>query len=733
MSEIMGYKDPQRPVETRVADLLSRMTLEEKVGQIAQMNGQENPEWWVREKYVGSLLHLTGDVTQEMQRIAEQTRLGIPLIFGIDAIHGHAFHPTGTVFPSQLALASSWNPEMLREMGTIAAKEVAYTGIHWTFSPVLGTVRDLRWGRVGETFGEDPYLIGVLGGALIQGYQGNDPSNPATILACAKHYAGYPACVGGRDATEAELSKRYLLSLFLKPFQEAVKAGCATFMTAYQAIDGVPCSANRWLLTEILKEEWEFDGFLVTDWDNVGRMHTSQMVSPTMEDAIKRSLEAGNDMIMCTPEFIDTAVKLVQEGQMKESVVDDACRRVLHVKFQLGLFDHNRYVDLQKGIEIIGCPAHREAALESAYQSIVLLKNDNNLLPLKDSIKSLAVLGPNADNILAQLGDWSEIESMEKAMKHRQIDPNAAIPHKDAVTVLHGLQQRAPKNCEIAYSRGCDLFDEPTPEELDEAVQAARNADIAIVVVGDTLTQNGEHRDRADLDLSGGQQALLEAVYATGTPLVVVLINGKPLSIPWIKEHAYAIVEAWNPGNEGGTAIAGILFGDRNPSGKLTISFPYHVGQQPVFYNQLPGWHADDYVDMSAEPLFAFGEGLSYTTYVYSSLTFSPTTLHAGETLRVEVDVKNTGDRAGVEIVQLYVNDVYSSVTTPVKELKAFQRVELQSGESKTVTLDVPYEALALVNQDLQTVVESGEFEIMVGSSSRDQDLLTATIEVAAD
>jgi len=722
MSETIAYKDPQRPVAERVEDLLDRMTLEEKVGQMCQMDGRREPERWVREKYVGSLLHVMGEVTQELQKLAEKNRLGIPIIFGIDAIHGHAFWPTATVFPTQLGLSCSWNPELIEKIGRITAKEASYTGMHWTFSPVLGTARDLRWGRIDETFGEDPYLIGVLGSALVRGYQSDDLADPHTILACAKHYAGYSETQGGRDASEADFPKRKMLSLFLRPFRDVVEAGCATLMTAYQSIDGVPCTANRWLLWDVLKEEWGFEGFVVTDWNNVGRMHAEQKVCATLEEAAQDAAEAGNDMIMTTPEFFEAAVGLVQSGELNVAHVDEACRRVLRLKFKLGLFDENRYVDLEQGQDVIGCAEHRQVALESAYQTIVLLKNQDNLLPLNDDLERIAVIGPNADDVTAQLGDWVSWSG--------QLGAHAkARSRESVVTVLDGIRQRVGSTCRVDYCKGCDVI-APGAEEIAEAAERARAADVAIVVVGDNLALNGEGRDRANLDLSGGQQQLLEAVYATGTPLVVVLINGKPLSIPWAAQHAHAILEAWNPGMEGGTAIAGILFGDRNPSGKLTISFPYHVGQQPVYYNQIPGWHAEHYVDMPKEPLFAFGYGLSYTRFVISNLRLLTKELAAGERLRVEVDVENTGEREGTAVVQLYVNDVYSSVTTPVKELKAFQRVGLEPGEKKAVLLEVPYERLALVNQNLETVVEPGEFEVMVGSSSRDQDLLKNKFKV---
>jgi beta-glucosidase len=722
MSEVLPYQDPQRPIDERVQDLLDRMTLEEKVGQMWQMPSYGEADKWISENHVGSFLHSMGQKTNKLQKLAEETRLGIPLIFGIDAIHGHAFWHQSTVFPSQLALSCSWNPDLIERVGRITAKEVAATGVHWTFSPVLGTARDLRWGRIDETFGEDPYLIGVLGQAIVRGYQGDDLSDPDTILACGKHYAGYPYTQGGRDASEADITRRQMLAIFLKPFQVAVEAGCATLMSAYQAVDGTPCTASRWLLWDVLRDEWGFEGFVVTDWDNIGRMHTEQMVSPTMEDATRRAVEAGNDMMMSHIYFPENAIALVRDGQLDEALIDEAARRVLRLKFKLGLFDENRYADLDKGARIIGCEEHRQAALEAACESIVLLKNENSILPLKKDV-AVAVIGPNADDVGAQLGDWTTYS--------HHLGEWQKLPAEKVVTVLGGIRNRAGDGCRVDYAKGCDVL-KPDTGQIAEAVELAGGADVAVVVIGDVIDQNGEAKDRANLDLSGGQQALLEAVHATGTPMVVVLINGRPLSIPWVVEHADAIVEAWNPGMEGGTAVASILFGDVNPSGKLTISFPYHVGQQPVYYNQSPGWHGSppSYIDMPVEPLYPFGYGLSYTTFAYSNLEVLTDKIASGRPVRIEVDVENTGKRAGVEIVQLYINDVYSSVTTPVKELKAFRRVELAPGERQTVQFEIPYVQLALVNADLETVVEPGTFEVMVGSSSRDKDLLKNTFEV---
>jgi beta-glucosidase len=726
MSSRFLYQDASRPVAERVEDLLGRMTLAEKAGQMCQMNGRDGAEAFLQEHQVGSFLHMLGEETNALQAQAAKTRLGIPVLFGIDAIHGHAFWPTSTVFPSQLALSCSWNPELVTEVGRITAREVAYTGVHWTFSPVLGTTRDLRWGRVGETFGEDPYLIGVLGSALVRGYQGDDLSDPETIAACGKHYAGYSGAQGGRDSAEADLSERAMRSIYLPPFRAAVKAGCATLMAGYHAVDGVPCSANRWLLTDVLREEWGFEGFVVSDWKNVEHMNDEQRVSPDLTDAARRVVMAGNDVAMNTPGFTELVIHLVEQGALDESLVDRAVRNVLRLKFELGLFDANRYAELEKGAEVIGCAAHRTVALEAAYQSVVLLKNADDLLPLGDGIRRIAVIGPNADDPLAQLGDWVQWSGQlgEAGLPDRS--------RESVVTVLDGIRARAGAGRVVEYAHGCDVLDTRS-EEIAAAVELARAADVAVVVVGDTLALAGECRDRANLDLSGGQQALLEAVYATGTPMVVVLLSSKPLTIPWVAEHVQSLVVAWNPGLEGGTAVAGILFGDRNPSGKLTVSFPHHVGQQPVYYNLIPGWHGEPkYVDLPQEPLFPFGYGLSYTRFAYSNLRLAADVLAEGEALQVWVDVENVGERAGVEVVQLYVNDLFSSVTTPLKELKSFARVELEPGERRTVQLAVAYEQLALVNADLETLVEPGPFEVMVGGSSRDEDLLKDRFEVVA-
>ncbi|MDP4179640.1 MAG: glycoside hydrolase family 3 N-terminal domain-containing protein [Bacillota bacterium] len=725
MNEI--YKNPSYSPEERTKDLIERMTLEEKVGQMCQIDGRENPEFWINERHIGSFLHVRGKEASRLQELAGKTRFGIPIIFGIDAIHGHGFYSGATVFPSQLALASSWNPEILRKMAAITAKEVTLTGLHWTFSPVLCLGRDARWGRVDETFGEDPYLTGCLASEMIKGYQGENLSDPYSIIACAKHYAAYGETQGGRDSTEADVSERKLKSIFLPPFKAAAEAGCASFMTAYQSIDGVPCSANKMLLKDILKDEWKLKGFIITDWDNVGYMHRLQKVAPDMKKSAELAILAGNDMFMSTPEFYECAVELVKEGSIKEELIDEACGRILETKFRLGLFDEKRNPDFSKAVSIIGCAEHRKVAYESALESIVLLKNDNSVLPVSDKIKKIAVIGPNADDVEAQLGDWSfgpRYYPEKPLLEYNEYDTS------NIITILDGIKRRAGSKVEIVYEKGCDMFDSSI-ESISSSVELANNSDMVIAVVGDTTLLNGEVRDRSGLDLTGAQQKLLEALKKTGKPLVVVLINGKPLTVPWIKDNADAIIEAWNPGMEGGNAVAAVLFGDFNPCGKITITFPRNVGQSPVFYNQYPGWHGSaKYIDVDSEPLFQFGYGLSYTSFKYSNMKLSSKEVKVDDFLTVSVDVTNTGAYKGTEIVQLYINDIFSSVTTPIKELKGFERITLNAGDTSSVQIKLPVSALSLIDRNCMEVVEPGEFEILIGSSSRDCDLLKDVIKV---
>jgi beta-glucosidase len=713
-----------RESDKRVADLLAVMTLEEKIGQMVQVNVHHEPEKWIREHQVGSFLHAMGECTDELQRIAtHETRLGIPLLFGVDAIHGHGFWYGATVFPTQLGQSCSWNTALVEEIGRITARDVRATGVHWVFSPVLCIARDMRWGRLGETFGEDPWLIGELGAALVRGLQGGDGGAPDRVIACAKHFAGYSETQGGRDSSEADLSRRKLASFFLPPFERAAREGCATFMIGYQAIDGLACTANRWLLTEKLKGEWGFEGIALTDWDNVGKMVTYMKTHATIREAAIAAIKAGSDMIMATPAFLEAAIEAVGEGDVEEEAVDEAVRRILRIKFALGLFDEQRFSGVAERVtRDIGKAEDLEVAYEAACQSIVLVENHGTLLPLAESVTSIAVVGPVADDTVALLGDWA-VGSGQNGLD------SGRVPRHLITTVLRGLRERIPDGCDLLHAQGCSAVEEDE-SRIAEAVATARGAEVVVAVVGETRGHFGECHDRAGLDLPGSQQRLLEALKATGKPLVVVLLASRPLTVPWVADNADAVLVAFNPGMRGGAALASLLFGDRNPCGKLTVSFPRAVGQQPVYYNQIPGWHTTRYVDMDAVALWPFGHGLGYTTFRYAGLSVSAGHLAPGEVLRAWVTIENTGEREGVEIVQLYVNDLVSSLTTPCKELKAFARVALAAGERQEVDLSVPYEAWAMVDTAGERVVESGEFEVMVGPSSRDNDLLRARVRV---
>jgi beta-glucosidase len=716
------YRNPALSVDERVADLLARMTLEEKVGQLMLWDARGEDLSFINTRHAGSILHILGAKINNAMDLAAKERLGIPLLVGEDGIHGHSFWKGATIFPTQLALASSWNPELFEQVGRVTAEEMAPTGIHWTFSPVLCLTRDLRWGRTDETFGEDPYLIGEFGAALIRGYQGKGLNDPTAVLATAKHYAGYSETQGGRDASEADLSRRKLRSYFLPPFERAVRAGAMTFMTGYSSIDGVPSTMSHWLLTDVLKNEWGFRGVLVTDWDNTGRLVKEQKVAATYADAAVMALRAGNDIIMTTPEFYEGALEAVHSGRLAESEIDAPVRRLLALKFRMGLFENPRRPDLARAAVEIARPDHRSVNLTAARQSLVLLQN-NGVLPLEAAkVKSIAVVGPNADDDLQQLGDWSLGSPQHLPEAGKQ-------PREKTTTVFDGIRALAPGGTSVRHERGCSIIDDDL-SGIPSAVAAAQASDVVVAVVGDHLKFIGEEHSTATLELQGGQVALLDALEKTRKPMVVVLVNSKPLVLPPSARRAAAILEGFNPGMEGGRALAEVLFGQLNPSGKLTISFPVHVGQQPVFYNQVRGQHGDRYADLTQEPLFPFGHGLSYTQYRYSNLKLAAPTLAHGQAATVSVDVENTGHREGDEIVQVYVTDVVTSVTWVNKALKGFARVHLAPGEKKTVQVSLPWESFQIVDADARAVVEPGEFEIRVGPSSRNRDLLKATLQV---
>lgn len=716
------YRDASQPHQRRVEDLLARMTLAEKVGQMLQLDGQHEPLRAIREKQPGSLFHILNERLAEAMDAAAATRLGIPLLIGEDGIHGHSFHPGATIFPTQLALAASWDVELLEQVARATALEMATTGAHWTFSPVLCLTRDLRWGRTGETFGEDPFLIGELGAAMIRGYQGKGLDDPEGVLACAKHFAGYSETQGGRDASEADISRRKLQSFFLPPFERAVRAGCMTFMTGYQSMDGLPSTANHWLLREVLKQQWGFEGILVTDYANVGRLVYEQRIAPSLVEAAVIAVRCGNDLMMATAGFFDAAQEAVERGLLRESEIDDVVRRILLLKFRMGLFENPRRPERSAQQRVISCPEHRALNLRAARASIVLLANDGYLPLDANGLSSVAVLGPNADNALAQLGDWSLGASQYPPEYGRQ-------PRELTTTVLDGLRARLP-DADVSHAAAGDLWSRD-PQGLAEALERAQSAQLSVVVVGDDIPFIGETRSTATLELLGNQNALIDGVASLGKPFVLVLVGSKPLVLPESASRARAILQCFNPGMEGGRALTEILFGEQNPSGKLTISHPRHVGQQPIFYSQVRGQHGDRYADLTQEPLFGFGHGLSYTRFRYENLKLRTPVVHAGQPVELEVDLVNEGEREGTEITQVYVTDAVTSVTWVNQSLVAFSRLTLGPGEKRTLRLFVPYERLSLVNAYGQRVVEPGEFELLVGGSSQRSGLLRATFQVS--
>ncbi|WP_420113080.1 glycoside hydrolase family 3 N-terminal domain-containing protein [Pseudactinotalea sp.] len=747
------FRDPTLTTADRVADLLARMTLEEKVGQMLQLDAREDLADAVQGRHAGSILHTSPERIVEANRLTGGTRLRIPLLVAEDCIHGHSFWPGATIFPTQLGMAASWDPELLERVARATAVEVAVTGIHWTFSPVLCIARDLRWGRVDETFGEDPFLIGELASAMVRGYQGDGLGDHTAILATAKHFAGYSETQGGRDASEADISRRKLRSWFLPPFERVAREGCRTFMLGYQTTDGVPITVNDWLLTEVLKEEWAYTGMLVTDWDNVGRMVWEQRVQPDYAHAAAAATRAGNDMIMTTPGFYEGALEAVETGMLPPDAFDDAVARILTIKFDLGLFEDPR-LPAEERESVVGQSGHSALNLETARRSIVLLENDGTLplgvaegaagatrAPLR-----ISVAGPLADDAQYQLGDWAGGSGQAGWIEGQ---PRAMI-----TTVLDGLRELAPAGSDVTYTRGADILTlaadslgatfpdgqprppvvtacEPDEAMITAAVAEAEQADAVVAVVGDHILLVGEGRSTATLELIGGQIALLDALIATGTPVVVVLLASKPLVLPASVARAAAVLWVANPGMEGGRAIAEIVLGHVEPSGRLPISFARHVGQQPTYYNQIRGQHGDRYADLTQEPAWVFGEGRSYTTVTYTDLSLSAATVGADDVVTAEVTVANTGHRPVRETVQLYVRDDTTSASWADKELKAYQQVLLDPGETARVRLDLAVADCTIVDAQGARVVEPGTFDVLVGPSSRDVDLLTARFTVA--
>ncbi|QIK71942.1 beta-glucosidase [Propioniciclava coleopterorum] len=755
------YRDPELPVAERVSDLLGRMTAEEKVGQMMQLDARGDLDAMVLHTHVGSILHASPEKVLRSHDLTATTRLGIPLLVGEDCIHGHSFWDGATIYPTQLGMAASWDADLLERVARATAVEVAATGIHWTFSPVLCIARDLRWGRVDETFGEDPFLIGELASAMVRGYQGAGLDDPTAILATAKHFAGYSETQGGRDASEADISRRKLRSWFLPPFERVAREGCRTFMLGYQTTDGVPITINDWLLTDVLRGEWGYTGTLITDWDNVGRMVWEQQVQPDHAHAAAAAVKAGNDLIMTTPQFFAGALEAIERGLLRESDLDAAVGRILTLKFELGLFEDPRRPDAARIASVVGTPEHRALNLETARRSLVLLRNDGTLpladAPLADgpaaddgraasgTPRRIAVVGPLADDAQSHLGDWAGGSGQAGYLE--------AAPRAMITTILDGLRAHVPDDWSVTHARGAEILTVgpdptgaffpdgqptapvviPTPPDaaqIAEAVAAAEASDVVIAVVGDRIELVGEARSTATLDLIGGQIALLDALAATGKPLVVVLLASKPLVLPDSVRDASLLWVA-NPGMEGGRAIAEVLLGLVEPSGRLPISFARHVGQQPTYYNQIRGQHGRRYADLTQNPAFAFGEGLSYTTVTYTDLVLERTALHPGDSVAAAVTLTNTGRRPALETVQAYVSDVVTSASWADQELKAYRQVALAPGASARVRLAIPVADLTLVDARGERVVEPGEFELRVGPSSRRETQLTARFTIS--
>lgn len=770
----LPYKNPELPTEERIADLLGRMTLEEKVGQMMQLDARSGDlDDLIVNKHVGSILHTSpSDLPKAVETVNTKTRLGIPLVIGDDCIHGYSFWPGATIFPEQLGMATTWDSEKVQAAGRATAEEVSTTGVHWTFSPVLCIARDTRWGRVGETFGEDPYLIGEMASSIVKGYQGGakagEPLAKDAILACAKHFAGYSETQGGRDASEADLSHRKLESWFLPPFERVAKEGCGTFMLGYESIEGVPVTFNKWLLSDRLRGAWNYQGTLITDWDNVGRSVWEQKVKSDYVQAAADAVKSGNDLVMTTPKFYEGAIEAVKTGLLDESLIDAAVARILALKFRLGLFEDPRLPDQERINAVIGSEEHQQLNLEVAREAVALLKNNGSLPFNAAGAKRIAVVGPLADDAQTQLGDWAGSSGQINWMPDGH-------PREMITTVLDGFKQLSPEGCEVVYSRGANIVDlVPDPEGefypdgqprpkigvsakldralLDEAVENARQSDLIVAVVGDVIQAIGEGCSTATLELLGGQNALIDALSnvarETGKPFVVVLVSSKPQVLPASvigtngvivdetpAEGTSALLWAPSPGMKGGQAIAEIILGETEPSGRLPITFPRHAGQLPVYYNQIRGQHGNRYADLTQNPAFAFGEGLSYTTFEYGE----PTVTNVPEsgmfaetdTVHAEITLTNTGDRKGTEVVQLYIGDIVTSYSWTDRELKAFQRVELEPGESETVAFDIPVSDCTIVDSEANRIVEPGEFEVLIGHSSRREDLKRTTFTVA--
>ena len=710
--------DPE--MDCFVDSLLSVMTLDEKIGQtVLYTSGWDvitgpvvdaNYQDYIKAGMVGAIFNAKkADYIRSVQKIAvEQTRLGIPLLFGFDIIHGHR-----TIFPISLGEAASWDLQAIETSARVAAAEASAEGLNWTFAPMVDIARDPRWGRISEGAGEDTYYACKVAEARVRGFQGKDLKDVNSIMACMKHYAAYGAAQAGRDYHTVDISENELRYTYLPPFKAALDAGVATVMTSFNELFGVPASASKFLLRKILRDEWGFDGFVVTDYTSINEMIPHGYARDEKHSA-ELSMNAGVDMDMQGGVFRLYLHQLVAEGKVSEKTITDAARRILEMKYRLGLFeDPYRYCDAQREKETVMCQAHLDAARDVARKSMVLLKNDHQTLPLSKS-KKIALIGPLANDKFHIIGSWAgEGDRTEKP-----------------VTVLEGLQQKLGNKASVTYVKGCDI-DSEDRSGFDAAVRAVKDADVAVLVMGEAEGMSGEASSRTNLDLPGVQKALLAEIKKTGKPTVLVLMNGRPLTLNWEQENMDAILETWFPGTMGGIAIADVLLGDYNPSGKLPVTFPRNVGQIPLFYNMKNTGRPYDpaikddyfksrYLDSPNTPLYPFGYGLSYTTFEYSGLEMSSGELTALTPLKITVTVKNTGKYDGEEVVQLYIRDLVGNVTRPVKELKGFEKIALKAGEQKKVSFLLTVDDLRFYDQEMNFIYEPGDFHLFVGGNSEE-------------
>jgi len=700
--------------EQRVDSVLRLMTLSEKIGQMNQVSSKEDPtgqltecsneEELIRSGQVGSMLNVVGvERTRHLQEIAvNDTRLHIPLIFALDVVHGYK-----TISPVPLAESCSWDMDLIEKSARVAAEEATASGIQWTFAPMVDIARDPRWGRVMEGSGEDPYLGSAIAKARVRGFQGTDLSAYNTMAACAKHFVGYGAAEGGRDYNTVDISKQRLRELYLPPFSAAADAGVATFMNSFNEVMGVPATGSTYLVRDILKGEWNFPGVVVSDWGSVAEL-IPHGVAEDKCDAAQLAVTAGCDMDMEGYCYVSSLEKLVREGVVSESLIDDAVRRILRLKFDLGLFDDPyRYCDAEREKAEILSAEHRKVVREMACKSIVLLENREGILPLDNRCKNIGIVGPLADNPDDMLGSWC-----------------ARGDGKDAIGILQGIKQAVGKGVRIRYAKGCEIEGDDR-SGFSEAVQVAENSDVVIVCVGENRFMSGEAASRTRLTLPGVQRELLKAIKETGKPIVLLLSNGRPLVLDWEKENIGTIVECWQLGSEAGNAIADVLFGKYNPSGKLTMSFPYNEGQIPVYYNAkstgrpyVPNVrYVTRYLDCPNVPLYSFGYGLSYTRFEYGELKLDKDTMFPGEKLRIDVSVANVGNYDGEETVQLYIRDVCSKITRPEKELKGFKKVFLKKGERTDISFELSLSDLEYVLADGSRESDPGSFEVFVGGN----------------